>query len=153
MGRVFVASTVVVGLLSPAPTAGQEDPPTRQDASRLARQVLDDRTWFARAVVVRVAEGSTIIVDVDLGWMTWRRGEAVRLSAVSLPEPADRDRREAARSFLETLLRRGTEVLLIAEERSASDGPTRARVILRDGRDIGAELIKVGLAAAAAPDD
>jgi micrococcal nuclease len=36
--------------------------------------------------IVRVVDGDTVDVDIDLGFDTWRRGERIRLYGVDTPE-------------------------------------------------------------------
>ena len=50
-----------------------------------------------------------------------------------------------AKTFVERLLPAGTEVLLVSEELEKY-GRTLGRIILRDGQDVGQELLKAGLA-------
>lgn len=42
--------------------------------------------WTVPARVVRVVDGDTLILDLDLGWHVWRLGERVRLSGINAPE-------------------------------------------------------------------
>lgn len=39
-----------------------------------------------RALLVRVIDGDTLVVDIDLGLHTWRKGEVIRLAGVDCPE-------------------------------------------------------------------
>ena len=50
-----------------------------------------------------------------------------------------------AKAFVERLLPAGTEVLLVSEKLEKY-GRTLGRILLRDGRDVGQELLKAGLA-------
>jgi micrococcal nuclease len=43
-------------------------------------------TWTVPARVVRVVDGDTLIMDLDLGWKTWRLGERCRLAGINCPE-------------------------------------------------------------------
>jgi micrococcal nuclease len=36
--------------------------------------------------LVRVIDGDTVILDIDLGFHTWRRGERYRLARINAPE-------------------------------------------------------------------
>jgi hypothetical protein len=92
--------------------------------------------------VVRVIDGDTVVLNLDLGWHTWRHNESVRLAHVNAPERGERARWAEAKAFVERLLPAGTEVLLISEKLEKY-GRTLGRIVLRDGRDIGAELLTV----------
>ena len=39
-----------------------------------------------QCTIVRVVDGDTVDVDIDLGFDTWRRGERIRLYGVDTPE-------------------------------------------------------------------
>jgi micrococcal nuclease len=38
------------------------------------------------AVVIRVIDGDTLVVDIDLGLRVWARGQHVRLLGINMPE-------------------------------------------------------------------
>jgi micrococcal nuclease len=128
-----------------APDAGVASPLSRDEAVRLSTGLLAGRVWIAHAIVVRVIDGDTVVLDLDLGWNTWRRDEHVRLAGVDTPERGT-SAWGTAKAFVERLLPNGTDVLLISERLSEKYGRTVGRIILRDGRDVGAELIREGLA-------
>jgi micrococcal nuclease len=94
---------------------------------------------------VRVIDGDTVVAHLDLGWHTWRHDEHVRLSGTDAPERTDFARWSEAKAFVERLLPAGTEVLLVSEKLEKY-GRTLGRILLRDGRDVGAKLLKSGLA-------
>jgi micrococcal nuclease len=97
------------------------------------------------AIVVRVLDGDTVVVNMDLGWHTWRHDEHVRLNGIDAPERKDLARWTAAKTFVEGLLPPGTEVLLVSEKLEKY-GRTLGRLLLRDGRDVSHEVLKAGLA-------
>ena len=62
-----------------------------------------------RCEVVRIIDGDTIRVDVDLGFGIWSRNETVRLYGIDTPESRTRDLEEkkyglAAKQFLTNML-------------------------------------------------
>jgi micrococcal nuclease len=62
-----------------------------------------------KARVVRVVDGDTVDVDVDLGFGIWMNNERVRIMGIDTPESRTRDKIEkvfglAAKERLETLL-------------------------------------------------
>jgi micrococcal nuclease len=67
-----------------------------------------------RAIVRDVHDGDTITVDVDLGWKTWRHGEALRLIGIQAPELAAAGGQDA-RVYLAGLLPLGAEVVIRTE--------------------------------------
>lgn len=62
-----------------------------------------------RCKVVRVVDGDTVDVDIDLGFGVWLRKERIRLLGIDTPESRTRDREEkkyglAAKAFLKKAL-------------------------------------------------
>jgi len=50
--------------------------------------------------IVRVVDGDTVDVDIDLGFDTWRCGERIRLYGIDTPECRTRDAEEKAAGLL-----------------------------------------------------
>jgi micrococcal nuclease len=121
------------------------DPLARPEAAVLTARLLDGKVWLVHAIVVRVLDGDTVVVNMDLGWHTWRHDEHVRLNGIDAPERKDLARWTAAKTFVEGLLPPGTEVLLVSEKLEKY-GRTLGRLLLRDGRDVSHEVVKAGLA-------
>lgn len=62
-----------------------------------------------RAIVRRVIDGDTVVVDVDLGWNTWLHGEHIRLLGINAPE-LNTPQGPGSLDFLEGLIERYGEV-------------------------------------------
>ena len=65
--------------------------------------------WTYRAKVVRVIDGDTVDVDVDLGFGIWQKNERVRIMGIDTPESRTRNKIEkkfglAAKAKLKSLL-------------------------------------------------
>ncbi len=84
----------------------------------LTFRIVPEPTFVYRAKVVRVVDGDTVILDVDLGFSTWRHSEHIRLLNVDAPEitrPKNAQEKEEglkAKGFLSTLLPAGAIVIL-----------------------------------------
>lgn len=55
------------------------------------------------ATVVRVIDGDTVVVDLDLGWRVYRNDEHIRVAGIDSPElstPEGKAARDAAMSML-----------------------------------------------------
>jgi micrococcal nuclease len=139
--QVLFGGLFTVGLF----TSTAADPLQPPEAAQLAARMLEGRVWLVHAVVVRVIDGDTVVLNLDLGWHTWRHNESVRLAHIDAPERSDRARWAEAKAFVERLLPAETEVLLISEKLEKY-GRTLGRIMLRDGRDVGVEVVKAGLA-------
>ena len=69
--------------------------------------------WTYRAKVVRVIDGDTVDVDVDLGFGIWQKNERVRIMGIDTPESRTRNKIEkkfglAAKAKLKSLLGKKT---------------------------------------------
>ena len=65
--------------------------------------------WTYRAKVIRVIDGDTVDVDIDLGFGIWQKNERVRIMGIDTPESRTRDKVEkkfglAAKAKLKSLL-------------------------------------------------
>jgi micrococcal nuclease len=53
-----------------------------------------------QCTIVRVVDGDTVDVDIDLGFDTWRCGERIRLYGIDTPECRTRNAQEKAAGLL-----------------------------------------------------
>jgi micrococcal nuclease len=77
-----------------------------------------------KATVVKIVDGDTVDVDVDLGWNVVIRGSSgrIRLFGVDTPESRTRDKTEKkfgllAKKFVEAFMPVGTKVILKTHEK------------------------------------
>jgi micrococcal nuclease len=105
------------------------------------------------AFVRRVIDGDTVVLDVDLGWNTWRRNEPVRLLGINAPELNCEEGRLAA-EFLVGLVERYGEFgcVLLESHRDRKDkyGRMLGRLwgVHGDGEliDLNREMVEAGYA-------
>ena len=69
--------------------------------------------WTYRAKVIRVVDGDTVDVDIDLGFGIWQKNERVRIMGIDTPESRTRNKVEkkfglAAKAKLQSLLGKDT---------------------------------------------
>jgi micrococcal nuclease len=88
------------------------------------------------ADLVRVIDGDTIVVNIDLGFDIWRMNEHVRLAYIDTPEVRTKDLEEKARGFeskayVEKALL-GGKMVLQTEEKSGKYGRYVAIVLIPD---------------------
>ena len=105
-----------------------------------------------RCKIVRVIDGDSILVDIDLGFDTWRCGESIRLFGVDCPECRSRNPKEkaaglAAKDFVKGLLHDGGTYTLTTKEKGKF-GRYLGVIKLEDGTSINGELVKENLAVA-----
>ena len=72
--------------------------------------------WTYRAKVIRVIDGDTVDVDIDLGFGIWQKNERVRIMGIDTPESRTRDLVEkkygfAAKDYLTGMLN-DTQIIL-----------------------------------------
>ena len=107
--------------------------------------------------VVRVIDGDTVDVDIDLGFGIWLRKERVRIMGIDTPESRTRDKVEkkfglASKAKLKQLLKDGailkTQVSKKGEDMKGRFGRILGDFILDDGRKVTEVLIDEGHAVA-----
>lgn len=83
-----------------------------------SQKLLDDhqerKMYNYRCVIIRVIDGDTVDVDIDLGFSVWLRNQRVRLQGIDTPESRTKDLAEkahglAAKSRLTELLPVGSK--------------------------------------------
>ncbi len=103
-------------------------------------------TYEYRALVVRVIDGDTVILDVDLGFSTWLRHQSFRLLGINAREKSDAGG-GAAKTNLTLMLPAGMTVILTSVKNDKYGGRYDAHLRLPDGRDLGTTLVQEGWAA------
>jgi len=100
--------------------------------------------------IVRVIDGDSIVVDIDLGFGLWIHGESIRLFGVDCPECRSRDPEEkaaglAAKDFVEGLLHDGGTYTLTTKEKGKF-GRYLGVIMLSDKTSVNAALVSEHLA-------
>lgn len=97
-------------------------------------------TWTVPATVLRIVDGDTIRLDLDLGWHTYRI-ENCRIAGINAPELTT-DAGKAARSYAQQFLPLDTEVVF---ESTCLDKYGRPLGhIRRNGVDFGEQMLAAG---------
>jgi len=102
--------------------------------------------------IVRVIDGDSIILDIDLGFGLWIHGESIRLYGVDCPECRSRDKEEKAagllaKAFVEDALHVGGTYTLSTKEKGKF-GRYLGVIMLSDRTSINAALVTEHLAVA-----
>ena len=102
--------------------------------------------------IVRVVDGDTVDVDIDLGFSHWIHNERIRLYGVDTPECRTRDAEEKmagllAKKFVEDALHVGGTYTLTTKEKGKF-GRYLGTIYLTDDTSINAALIREHLAVA-----
>lgn len=100
-----------------------------------------------QATVVRVVDGDTIVVDVDLGFNVHLAAQSVRFFGCNADEH-DTPGGKAAIAWLETMVKPGDVVQLTSHGWDKYGGRVDGSITLADGTDLVAAEIAAGHAAA-----
>ena len=100
--------------------------------------------WTYRAKVVKVIDGDTVDVDIDLGFGIWQKNERVRIMGIDTPESRTRDKVEkkfglASKAKLKSLLGK-TGVLKTQVNKNGEDMKGKFGRILGDFQ-VGARMV------------
>ena len=101
------------------------------------------------ALITRIVDGDTLEVWVDVGLRIGKQ-ETVRLYGVNCPEihskdPVEKERGEAAKAFVKSIMSAGTQVLIQSFKPDNPDekfGRWLAKIMLADGTDLSQRLIE-----------
>mgnify|MGYP003133578879 FL=1 len=101
--------------------------------------------YFAK--VVKVYDGDTITVDIDLGFGVWMRKQKIRLVGINTPEVRGEEREEGlkSRDWLREKILDKQITLRTAKDRKGKYGRWLGAVILHS-TNINQEMISLGLA-------
>ena len=114
-------------------------------SEHLERIMHEDRYVYG-AKLVRVVDGDTVVLDVDLGFGTWLHNQHCRLLGINAPEThtETREAGEAATAWLRELLA-DTEEILIRSHLDKKDSFRRLLIELwADGHDINYCMVQDG---------
>ena len=103
-----------------------------------------------QCTIVRVVDGDTVDVDIDLGFNHWIHGERIRLFGVDCPECRSRDPEQkaaglAAKDFVKGLLHDGGTYTLTTKEKGKF-GRYLGVIMLSDKTSVNAALVTEHLA-------
>jgi micrococcal nuclease len=110
-----------------------------------------------RATILKIVDGDTVDVDIDLGFGIWIRNERVRIAGIDTPESRTRDKEEKkfgllAKARLKELLKTDDVILQTQIDKSGEDAKGKFGRILGDfildNTTAGATLIAEGHAVA-----
>jgi micrococcal nuclease len=102
-----------------------------------------------KASVVKVVDGDTIIIDIDLGFNVWLRNQSVRLNGVDAPEKRTRNPIEKkagllASKFLSENLKTGEIISVVTYKANSSEkyGRILADIVNSKGENLNNLLIE-----------
>ena len=92
-----------------------------------------------RCKILRVVDGDTVDVDIDLGFGVWMHKERVRIHGIDTPESRTRDKEEkiyglAAKEFVKSFLPVGSDATLQTEkDKTVKFGRILGKFLVYDG--------------------
>jgi len=108
--------------------------------------------WTYRAKVVRVIDGDTVDVDIDLGFGIWQKNERVRIMGIDTPESRTRDKIEkkfglAAKAKLKSILGKTTVLKTTINKKGLDMKGKFGRVLgdfLQDDKSVAKTMCETG---------
>jgi micrococcal nuclease len=112
--------------------------------------------WTYRAKVVRVIDGDTVDVDIDLGFGIWQKNERVRIMGIDTPESRTRNKIEkkfglAAKAKLKSILGKITVLKTTINKKGVDMKGKFGRVLgdfLQDDKSVAKIMCETGHAVA-----
>ena len=112
--------------------------------------------WTYRAKVVRVIDGDTVDVDIDLGFGIWQKNERVRIMGIDTPESRTRNKIEkkfglAAKAKLKSILGKDTVLKTTINKKGLDMKGKFGRVLgdfLQDDKSVAKTMCETGHAVA-----
>ena len=112
--------------------------------------------WTYRAKVVRVIDGDTVDVDIDLGFGIWQKNERVRIMGIDTPESRTRNKIEkkfglAAKAKLKSILGKTTVFKTTINKKGLDMKGKFGRVLgdfLQDDKSVAKTMCETGHAVA-----
>lgn len=100
-----------------------------------------------KAQIVRVVDGDTVRADIDLGFNTWRKNEALRLEGIDAPEPkgATKEAGKAATAALVARIEGKVLTICTIKDKTGKYGRYLVRLYLGD-EEINQWMIEAGFA-------
>ena len=104
-------------------------------------------TFQYPARVVRVVDGDTVILDVDLGFHLWLQNQSFRLLGLNAREKAETGGAEA-KAHLTSLLPAGLSIRVTSVKVDKYGGRYDGEILFADGSSLNQQLLHDGWAAA-----
>lgn len=104
-------------------------------------------SYTYEAELVRVIDGDTVVLDIDLGFETWLRNQTIRLYGLNTPEITGEEKPEGlkVKAWMEERLAGREIVLQSIQDKNDSFGRWLG-IIFADGENVNEELLAQGVA-------
>ena len=137
--NLVVAVAGVLRTLPPFESSGAPDWPEIEPDSAVS--------YTYKAELVRVIDGDTVVLDVDLGFETWLRNQTIRLYGLNTPEIRGKTKSEGleVKAWMEERLAGREIVLQSIQDKKGSFGRWLG-IIFADEENVNEELLAQGMA-------
>lgn len=90
----------------------------------MGKNIPQDSLYFYKARVIRIYDGDTIFLDIDLGLSTFVKSEKIRLARINAPElrGPEKEKGKEARDFLKDLMSRKNILLETIKDKKGKYG-------------------------------
>lgn len=104
-------------------------------------------SYTYKAELVRVIDGDTIVLDIDLGFETWLRNQVIRLYGIDTPEMKGKEKPEGLKvtAWMEQRLE-GREIVLQSIQDKKGNFGRWLGIVFADGENVNEELLAQGMA-------
>lgn len=104
-------------------------------------------SYTYKAELVRVIDGDTVVLDIDLGFETWLRNQPIRLFGLNTPEITGQEKPEGlkAKAWLEERLS-GHEIVLQSIQDKKEGFGRWLGILHADGANVNDEMLESGIA-------
>ena len=104
-----------------------------------------------KANIIRVVDGDTVIVDIDLGFGVWLRGQTIRLAKINAPElrGASLEAGRDSKTYLSKLVLDKRVMIRTEKDRKEKYGRWLGIILLEDDKnliDINHKMVSEGYA-------
>jgi len=105
-----------------------------------------DPVWEYDVNIIRVIDGDTVVVDVNLGFGIWRRGEKIRLYGINTPEIYGVEKEEGliSKQYVKDKIE-GKSILIYTVQDKTDLYGRRLAVLLVEGLNLNRDIVVQGL--------
>ncbi|MCF8239938.1 MAG: thermonuclease family protein [Melioribacteraceae bacterium] len=112
---------------------------------------MQNKLYLYRANVVKVYDGDTVTVDIDLGFKTLIKGEKIRLHGINAPEIRGEERNAGlkSRDFLREMILDKDVIIETVKDKKGKYGRYLGKIFVEENGkiiNVNDELVRKGLA-------
>lgn len=145
----FIATLLSLNLVATGIVIWRTWTPTEEAATPEWPEIEPDSavSYTYESELVRVIDGDTVVLDIDLGFETWLRNQTIRLYGLNTPEITGEEKPEGlkVKTWMEERLAGREIVLQSIQDKKGSFGRWLG-IIFADEENVNEELLAQGMA-------